>query len=104
MFMSLSPLFDHTRLNVRHCWQMKMGSGSGLSNTRPHPPRHATTCTSISEVIVVLVSDAHPARHSAQKVVIVTRGGFRVERSEEHTSELQSRFDLVCRLLLEKKY
>src|SRR5437868_9710931 len=24
-------------------------------------------------------------------------------RSEEHTSELQSRFDLVCRLLLEKK-
>src|SRR5699024_12739667 len=26
-----------------------------------------------------------------------------VKRSEEHTSELQSRFDLVCRLLLEKK-
>src|SRR5699024_11370573 len=25
------------------------------------------------------------------------------ERSEEHTSELQSRFDLVCRLLLETK-
>src|SRR5437868_12378033 len=29
-------------------------------------------------------------------------GGFQ-GRSEEHTSELQSRFDLVCRLLLEKK-
>src|SRR5699024_11336262 len=29
------------------------------------------------------------------------RGDHR--RSEEHTSELQSRFDLVCRLLLEKK-
>src|SRR5699024_11519694 len=28
--------------------------------------------------------------------------GYNV-RSEEHTSELQSRFDLVCRLLLEKK-
>src|SRR5207249_7904092 len=27
----------------------------------------------------------------------------RSKRSEEHTSELQSRFDLVCRLLLEKK-
>src|SRR5437868_15225529 len=27
----------------------------------------------------------------------------RPHRSEEHTSELQSRFDLVCRLLLEKK-
>src|SRR5207249_11443468 len=30
------------------------------------------------------------------------RTRFRM-RSEEHTSELQSRFDLVCRLLLEKK-
>src|SRR5437868_11271820 len=29
--------------------------------------------------------------------------GSRFRRSEEHTSELQSRFDLVCRLLLEKK-
>src|SRR5699024_11253088 len=28
---------------------------------------------------------------------------IRNSRSEEHTSELQSRFDLVCRLLLEKK-
>src|SRR5207249_5699380 len=28
---------------------------------------------------------------------------IRRSRSEEHTSELQSRFDLVCRLLLEKK-
>src|SRR5699024_12627943 len=27
----------------------------------------------------------------------------KLHRSEEHTSELQSRFDLVCRLLLEKK-
>src|SRR5438067_13912434 len=30
-------------------------------------------------------------------------GGAIDNRSEEHTSELQSRFDLVCRLLLEKK-
>src|SRR3712207_7508568 len=30
-------------------------------------------------------------------------GGERVRRSEEHTSELQSRQYLVCRLLLEKK-
>src|SRR5699024_12217219 len=28
---------------------------------------------------------------------------YNFARSEEHTSELQSRFDLVCRLLLEKK-
>src|SRR5688572_32079067 len=38
---------------------------------------------------------------------IVQRGGLRgvhlQERSEEHTSELQSQSNLVCRLLLEKK-
>src|SRR5699024_11469120 len=33
---------------------------------------------------------------------LLDRGG-EGGRSEEHTSELQSRFDLVCRLLLEKK-
>src|SRR5207253_3481066 len=35
--------------------------------------------------------------------LIVTVGHIVVERSEEHTSELQSRGHLVCRLLLEKK-
>src|SRR5438874_5137957 len=34
---------------------------------------------------------------------LVVRGGWGMFRSEEHTSELQSRRDLVCRLLLEKK-
>src|SRR5207249_11038325 len=33
----------------------------------------------------------------------VSCNAARRDRSEEHTSELQSRFDLVCRLLLEKK-
>src|SRR2546429_3296371 len=33
----------------------------------------------------------------------VVRGGSAFARSEEHTSELQSRLHLVCRLLLEKK-
>src|SRR5437868_5253407 len=39
---------------------------------------------------------------SAQDAVRQARA-YVSERSEEHTSELQSRFDLVCRLLLEKK-
>src|SRR5207249_6836365 len=34
---------------------------------------------------------------------LAARLGAPVSRSEEHTSELQSRFDLVCRLLLEEK-
>src|SRR5699024_11424298 len=35
--------------------------------------------------------------------LIFSTASFGAARSEEHTSELQSRFDLVCRLLLEKK-
>src|SRR5437868_11551443 len=38
---------------------------------------------------------------SLPRATAARRGGR--GRSEEHTSELQSRFDLVCRLLLEKK-
>src|SRR5699024_11641082 len=34
---------------------------------------------------------------------IIQAAAYYERRSEEHTSELQSRFDLVCRLLLEKK-
>src|SRR5207249_9940003 len=41
-------------------------------------------------------------RSSRMQVQRVPPSGTR-NRSEEHTSELQSRFDLVCRLLLEKK-
>src|SRR3989304_3683247 len=35
--------------------------------------------------------------------MVVDLGARRIIRSEEHTSELQSRLHLVCRLLLEKK-
>src|SRR2546429_7149080 len=43
-----------------------------------------------------------PARVEAQvRRMLPARSGAR--RSEEHTSELQSRLHLVCRLLLEKK-
>src|SRR5690349_24220031 len=49
---------------------------------------------------------ASPARleHGAFfRVLLELEVAFRFARSEEHTSELQSRRDLVCRLLLEKK-
>src|SRR5699024_12652954 len=43
------------------------------------------------------------AKSSSVERIYATIGRFFFRRSEEHTSELQSRFDLVCRLLLEKK-
>src|SRR5699024_11957329 len=43
-------------------------------------------------------------RSSFEQEWILSKRAARLrQRSEEHTSELQSRFDLVCRLLLEKK-
>src|SRR5207248_10947485 len=46
---------------------------------------------------------ARPARDlGADRDVLVPVGPVK-DRSEEHTSELQSPYDLVCRLLLEKK-
>src|SRR5205085_7349991 len=47
--------------------------------------------------IVGRAEDAGMPRDAAQRV------GARIVRSEEHTSELQSQSNLVCRLLLEKK-
>src|SRR5438067_10075951 len=44
-------------------------------------------------------SGGAPSRRSSAS----TSSLRQTKRSEEHTSELQSRFDLVCRLLLEKK-
>src|SRR2546422_4633335 len=46
----------------------------------------------------------HPAARSRRRPRLPCHpGGRRIIRSEEHTSELQSRLHLVCRLLLEKK-
>src|SRR3989441_6324901 len=42
-------------------------------------------------------------RRAAGKTFAARVGGANVDRSEEHTSELQSLAYLVCRLLLEKK-
>src|SRR5207249_10981362 len=48
-------------------------------------------------------SGGHSGWNFRTFVYSVDANKFVSVRSEEHTSELQSRFDLVCRLLLEKK-
>src|SRR5437870_12773486 len=62
----------------------------------------------ISSKVFYLTSGANPGLYSCTAVNTWTAGGPGVGggtriRSEEHTSELQSRGHLVCRLLLEKK-
>src|SRR5689334_23988806 len=46
---------------------------------------------------------ALPLRRLRQSVSFRRFKPYQLPRSEEHTSELQSQFHLVCRLLLEKK-
>src|SRR5690554_7192296 len=49
------------------------------------------------------IVDALPGPWSGHKMRVLERREIAPPRSEEHTSELQSRPHLVCRLLLEKK-
>src|SRR5689334_25267045 len=68
--------------------------------------------TATTEIYTLSLHDALPIFDRLRRVVVLRRGGERgadakqqrdQTRSEEHTSELQSQFHLVCRLLLEKK-
>src|SRR5690349_23804703 len=55
------------------------------------------------EVQVARVREQHPDRERGEDGDLERAEDDAGRRSEEHTSELQSRRDLVCRLLLEKK-
>src|SRR6266550_9418273 len=67
--------------------------------------------TATTEIYTLSLHDALPILYANEPVWTVAPGGvgswLRQRllgwRSEEHTSELQSRLHLVCRLLLEKK-
>src|SRR2546430_11003614 len=70
------------------------------------PPRstlfpYTTLFRSLSGWSGYLAGGARDVRHALRhfRAAEIRRGG----RSEEHTSELQSQSNLVCRLLLEKK-
>src|SRR5690349_24242648 len=82
-----STLFPYTTLFRSMPANRRMPSRSvTCAKVRPHP-------------------EAEPGVEDRNRKPRVGAGsrGPEPERSEEHTSELQSRRDLVCRLLLEKK-
>src|SRR5699024_12547075 len=81
-----SPLFPYTTL-----FRSPGGSpGPGRSPPRRRPPSGFSPRRTAGRGCGAPAPPAGPEHPSGR-------------RSEEHTSELQSRFDLVCRLLLEKK-
>src|SRR5437868_15159214 len=71
------------------------------------PPRstlfpYTTLFRSVSLIAQLNLTHAHCQGTESQSFSFLEHFAT-LTRSEEHTSELQSRFDLVCRLLLEKK-
>src|SRR5262249_60086213 len=83
-----STLFPYTTLFRSHaCGAAVDGDGHAVEGVGVVP-----------QVAVIAV---HVARHQTYRLPRASRQP--AERSEEHTSELQSLTNLVCRLLLEKK-
>src|SRR5690606_40699212 len=76
-----------------------------VSSTMVGSSRNDTTMTTLSILDLAFVPEggtpADALRHTLDLARHAERLGY--TRSEEHTSELQSRENLVCRLLLEKK-
>src|SRR5687768_18323131 len=73
---------------TRPCWHARSTNGGFRSSDNKSSVSHATGWCS--------------KKDSALTSWLITES-LRLRRSEEHTSELQSRLHLVCRLLLEKK-
>src|SRR5690625_5387037 len=99
--------FDNLPGTVNHgC----MAGAQLRRNTKRPLDRHHAVCLDDLDVKPELAHMVRPARTAAAVWILVhCDGGFAPVsqrqhcRSEEHTSELQSRGHLVCRLLLEKK-
>src|SRR5207248_4314654 len=77
--------FGSRRTKLQH---LACHNNATLGRRRCHNVHHGIQCFGIG--VVRVIDDR-------------STGDLRLLRSEEHTSELQSPYDLVCRLLLEKK-
>src|SRR5690606_40343029 len=97
---ALSTLSLHDALPISRSWT----SPRRRSRLRPGPGRDASATRPARADAAIAAR--RPGAYRAPARVLVAgrlhRRTARAPRSEEHTSELQSRENLVCRLLLEK--
>src|SRR5207248_5959875 len=80
---------------------------SRASDRRGGQPQHVERCARPAFLALRRAGGSgartgDPSRARAGSLRQPVGEGIQLERSEEHTSELQSPYDLVCRLLLEK--
>src|SRR5437867_6495070 len=99
-----TPEFLYFRIRVCAPNHLELQTQSALNHTRPAPNKSGIGTNGSRG------GGSHSRRDFAKvpaALVVLRIRKIRVveqiERSEEHTSELQSPYDLVCRLLLEKK-
>src|SRR2546429_6317321 len=97
------PLLDEVSTE---CCCPERASFEPAAHSQREPPSFATVASSQrrDRRSPVFGSHAGADGEAAERVACrASRAHLLLERSEEHTSELQSRLHLVCRLLLEKK-
>src|SRR5205807_8712139 len=92
-----SPLFPYTTL-FRSRWKARKLRGLVVTCEPGFSPRHRDDATPH-------IGEREPSQERRDPLGARGPSAFQYEapRSEEHTSELQSPCNLVCRLLLEKK-
>src|SRR5207249_12223291 len=96
----IPTLFPYTTLFRSHRPRLDIVAPPEIGDEHAQVLAQSEAPARVGELLVV-----RPGRHAGVPVdgVAAVRGQgpkLAVGRSEEHTSELQSRFDLVCRLLL----
>src|SRR2546427_1296970 len=74
-----------------------------VMRTSTSPSAIATSYTRPKSMMFMSSSGSFTWRKTLRTTSAVSCAGAAMDRSEEHTSELQSQSNLVCRLLLEKK-
>src|SRR5712691_10177398 len=79
------------------------GAGDGYFDRHDRPRAQRTTVASTPAAGTRAAAGWGPEADDRQGPHAAARSGAPRGRSEEHTSELQSQSNLVCRLLLEKK-
>src|SRR5438034_3909751 len=99
----LGPIRLKLRYSLHPCSSPTSTSPSTTSSTKHTPrPTSPSLCWQPSATLAQGTGPRQSKGNSGSQCKI-ERCEATVSRSEEHTSELQSHSDLVCRLLLEKK-